>query len=420
MVRGERHVGLAGEQLDRLGQVAGPDPRVADLRAAQGQQVVQVVGGVLGHAQRPLVREIEVHLRRALGAGRELEDDADPVQDLLLPGAGDGAGRRDQAGRAGRPARAQPDPQRAGRALGQADSGVVVAAAQHRRPRRRRSPTPRAPGNAPARGSGPGTGIDHAQHPAEVIQVGVRVDHGRNGTVAPVSAVQGDRRGRDLRRDQRVDHDDAMVAFDQRHVRHLEPADLVDPVASPHTGRAWRSAEPAATSWDSPCPGSRRPGNPSESISQTTRPSAALMTIGSSVPRKPRSALTKSRRSLKSAPTGPVPATCSDISLSPRQDDGRAANPLSGPSNRLRHILTLRPWVPGLDDNGGCPGRTVAFIEVNGAPAGAARTSRSSGRPVPSCAGTPSDSGATGRYPGTGGGGSRTRRVRRPSTRGLR
>ena len=38
---------------------------VADQRAAQREQVVQVVGGVLGHAQRPAVGEEEVHLGRA-------------------------------------------------------------------------------------------------------------------------------------------------------------------------------------------------------------------------------------------------------------------------------------------------------------------------------------------------------------------
>src|SRR5512135_490226 len=61
-----------------------------------------------------------------------------------------------------------------------------------------------------------------------------------------------------------------------------------------------------------------------ESMSHTTRPSAVLTTIGSSVPTKPRSALTKSLRSLKSAATCLVPAACSDMSL-PKPDDGRAA-----------------------------------------------------------------------------------------------
>ena len=37
VVRGERDVGVRAEQLDGFGEVAGPDPGVADLRAAQRQ-----------------------------------------------------------------------------------------------------------------------------------------------------------------------------------------------------------------------------------------------------------------------------------------------------------------------------------------------------------------------------------------------
>ena len=65
VVRGEGDVGVVGEQVDGLVEVARPDAGVADRRAAQGEQVVQVVRGVLGHAQRPAVGEEEVHLRRA-------------------------------------------------------------------------------------------------------------------------------------------------------------------------------------------------------------------------------------------------------------------------------------------------------------------------------------------------------------------
>jgi hypothetical protein len=63
-----------------------------------------------------------------------------------------------------------------------------------------------------------------------VVQVGVRVDDRRDRPVAAVAAVQSDRRGGDLRRDQRIDDDDPVVAFDQRHVGHVKPADLVNAV----------------------------------------------------------------------------------------------------------------------------------------------------------------------------------------------
>ena len=43
--------------------------------------------------------------------------------------------------------------------------------------------------------------------------------------------VEGDRRRCDLLRDQRVDDDDPVVAFGQRHVGHLETTDLVDAIS---------------------------------------------------------------------------------------------------------------------------------------------------------------------------------------------
>ena len=191
---------------------------------------MHVVGGVLGHAQGPLVREVEVHLGRALGGRGQLEYHAHPVKDLLLPGAGYLDGRRDQAHRPGRAARTQADPQGAGRALGQADGSVVVAAAQHRHPgvdvlrhRVLKEMFGREDRDLCI-------GIDHAEHPAEVVQVSVGVDDGRDGAVTPVPAVKRECRRRDLLGDQRVDDDDAVVAFYQCHVGHLEAADLVDSV----------------------------------------------------------------------------------------------------------------------------------------------------------------------------------------------
>ena len=85
----EGDVGLVAEELDGLVQVASPDPGIADEGAAQGEQVVQVVGGVLGHAEGGELREEEVHLRRRLGAGGELELDLDAVEHLDLSGVGD-------------------------------------------------------------------------------------------------------------------------------------------------------------------------------------------------------------------------------------------------------------------------------------------------------------------------------------------
>ncbi len=89
VVGGEHHVGAVSEGVDGLGQVPRPRPRIAHQGAAQGEQVVQVVGGVLGHAQRAELREVEVHLRGSLGARRHLELDLDAVDGVRLTGGGD-------------------------------------------------------------------------------------------------------------------------------------------------------------------------------------------------------------------------------------------------------------------------------------------------------------------------------------------
>ena len=230
MVRGEHHVGLAAVQLDGLGQVPGPGVRVSDHRAAQRQQVVQVVRRVLGGAERALVREVEVHLRRRLGAGGELEDDPHPVDHFLLAGARDVQGGRDQRDRSGRGGQAEPGADLPGRAPGQLGAVHVDGAPGHR--------SARVDVLADRVLQEPGRGDDrdagalghHPAHAAEVVTVRVGVDDRRHRPVAAVLTVQAKGRGRALGRDQRVDDDDARVALDERDVRQVKATDLVDPV----------------------------------------------------------------------------------------------------------------------------------------------------------------------------------------------
>ena len=68
----------------------------------------------------------------------------------------------------------------------------------------------------------------HPVHPAEVVGMRMGVDHPGHRPVSAVLAVQRDARRRGLGRDQRVDHDHPGVALDDRHVREVHPADLVD------------------------------------------------------------------------------------------------------------------------------------------------------------------------------------------------
>ena len=71
---------------------------------------------------------------------------------------------------------------------------------------------------------------DHAAHAAEMIDVGVGVDHGRHRLPAAMRAVELERGGGDLGRDQRIDDDEAAAALDDRHVGDVEAAHLVDAV----------------------------------------------------------------------------------------------------------------------------------------------------------------------------------------------
>jgi len=70
--------------------------RVANQRAAKRQQVVQVMGGVLGHTQCAESREVEVHFGRGFGTRRHLELDLDPVDGVGFTGARNVDGRDDQ------------------------------------------------------------------------------------------------------------------------------------------------------------------------------------------------------------------------------------------------------------------------------------------------------------------------------------
>ena len=61
-----------------------------------------------------------------------------------------------------------------------------------------------------------------------MIDMAVAVDDGTDGPVAPVPPVERETGCRRLARDERVDDDDPGVALDDRHVRQVEPAHLVD------------------------------------------------------------------------------------------------------------------------------------------------------------------------------------------------
>ena len=230
---GEHHVGAVGEGVDRLGEITRPGMRVAHQRATQGQQVVQVVSCVLGHAQRAELREVEVHLGGRLGARRHLEFDLHAVDGVRLTRLSDVDGRdddRDLAGRRGLPETA------AHLALRSAVQHGAVHVGRTARHGRARVDVllHRMLGKA-FRGKHRHLAGIHvrlrgdAEHAAEMIDMAVGVDHGDDGPVATaVGSVELQRRGGHLGGHQGVDDDDSGVALDEADVGQVESADLVD------------------------------------------------------------------------------------------------------------------------------------------------------------------------------------------------
>lgn len=69
----------------------------------------------------------------------------------------------------------------------------------------------------------------HAEHPGEVVGVAVGVDDGNDRTLTAMLAVERECGGGCLTGDQRIDDDDPGVPLDERDVREVEAAHLIDP-----------------------------------------------------------------------------------------------------------------------------------------------------------------------------------------------
>lgn len=174
-------------------------------------------------------REAEVHLGGCLGARGELEDDADAVDDLLLAGAGDVHGRRDEGHGAGGAGGAQTAADLPLRSLGELRSVHVDGATGHGGPRVDvvADRVAQEAGRREHR-NGVVVGRQDAACAAEVLAVRVGVDQAGDRPVAAVLAVELQGRGGGLGGDERVDDDDAVVALDQCHVGQVQTAGLVD------------------------------------------------------------------------------------------------------------------------------------------------------------------------------------------------
>ena len=233
MVALELDLGLVAPGLDGLVEVAGPLEGIAHLGAAQGEDVVHGVGGVLGHPECLAVREPGVHLGRRFGAWGHLEDHPYAVQGNLFPGLGDEAGWQQQGGNAG------------GGGLPQAAIHASLGIA-------RQQGAIHVDGTAGHGVAGddvfrdrmlgePFGGddlnpvlfhlvrrVEEAGSPAVVIHVGVAVNHGADRPLAQGLVDEGEGRLGGLRRDQRVEDDPPLVTLDEGDVGEIEAADLVN------------------------------------------------------------------------------------------------------------------------------------------------------------------------------------------------
>ncbi len=189
--------------------------------------------GVFGHAQRAEAREIEVHLRRGLGARGHLELDLHPVDGVGFPGLGDVDRRHDERNLTGRqclPEAAADVPPETARQHGAVH---VARTAHHRRAgvdvflhgvrgeplRRQHRHLSRVH---------VGLGGD-AEHPTEMIDMAVGVDDRDHGAVgSAVGAIQVQRGGGHLGGHQRVDDDQPSVTLNEADIGDIESADLID------------------------------------------------------------------------------------------------------------------------------------------------------------------------------------------------
>ena len=98
VMAGKFHLEPIAEQFYGLVQLARPGKRIADLGAARGIQIVQMVGGNLRHAQCLELREVEDKLGGCLGAHGHLEFDLNAVYDAGLARRLDNIVGYDEAG----------------------------------------------------------------------------------------------------------------------------------------------------------------------------------------------------------------------------------------------------------------------------------------------------------------------------------
>ena len=204
VMRGEHHLGLQAEAVERLADVLRPVQRIADRGAPQRVNVVQRRDDVLRHPQRLHIGNVGVHLPGRFGVRRVLKDHPDAVDLELLDVLFDIPVWRNQPDGAGR------------HGLAEALADITVwTGGQQQAVLVEQAPVHGVAGidvlgdrvlhevGGAMSGIFPDSHIlfvDDPAHAAPVVAVGVRVDHGRDGkALADVLLEQLPRRARRFR-----------------------------------------------------------------------------------------------------------------------------------------------------------------------------------------------------------------------------
>ncbi len=236
MVRRHRDLGLAAPFQQHRVDHLRPAERIAHLRTAQGQDIVEIVGHDFGRVQRLIGGDVEGELRRRLGAARVEEFEGQTVDRQRAALFADRLGRFHIADRPRRQLRAQPRVDLARRAGCEGRAEHIERAPSHRAARKdilRR----RFLRKAVRRDDADILRLDaFGRHDpadtAEMVAMTVRKNHRLD---RPLARFGFDRIGEQLpsgcRRffgQERVDDDPAGLAADDRHHRNIVAADLPD------------------------------------------------------------------------------------------------------------------------------------------------------------------------------------------------
>ena len=196
---------------------------------------MKVVRGVLRHVEQFQLRQIEMKFGGRLALRRHLEHELKSVDGPLVAGVHDKIGRRDQRDGA------------CGHRLAEAAIDLPARTARNKRPELILRPPQHRIACDHVLGDGKfheQVGRDdrnaividlfvgeHTARAAPVIGVHVGVDHRRDRLAPAMLEVEFKSGACALGGCQRVDNDDAGIAFDQRHVGDVEAAHLIDAVA---------------------------------------------------------------------------------------------------------------------------------------------------------------------------------------------